>query len=359
MTGEGMTAPIGKPKVYATAAASVSDAQASVVALWREGFAHFHMPEAKFDWFYRRNPQGTPLVMFLRHGDHAQPVGVAAAGPRRMRLGDEIVTAGQMVDFVVLAQHRTFFPAISLQRELTRCALRSYGLLYGMPNPNSLAVFRRIGYKPVCEMVRRVRVLRAAAYLSRILPAWLANTLGPVVDQLRLGIVELRNKASGDFSMAWRDRPDARFDDLWARCAIPGVLMGTRDNAFLTWRFVDCHPRRTHRFFTLHSAGDDRPVAYAACEAVEQALHVRDFLVDPAVPAAWPRLWLALVGEAFRQGYATLSVDFGGSEEVHRRHEALGFRVRERRPVYASAPAPWAERFRDCSCYFTDADEDD
>lgn len=348
----------GAPKGYVTAAANLESDGAAVVDLWQRGFARFHQPKAKLEWFYGRNPQGDPVVMLLRQADGTEPVGVASAVPRRMRLGERTVSAAQMVDFVVLAEHRSFFPALALQREVRRHALGRYELLYGTPNKESLAVFRKAGYAQAFEMVRRARVLRSTPYLSRMLPAGLARLFGPVVDRgLRLAAV-LRFGSSRRFASGWCDRPDARFDGLWARCAAKRVLMGVRDREYLAWRFADC-PRRRFRFFVVTQAGDGRLLAYAACEAEERALHVRDFLVDPELPDAWRGFWGALVADASRQGFATLSVDFGGSDEVQRRLESAGFVVRERRPVYATAPGWPSGELEGLAWHLTDADEDD
>lgn len=346
------------PRGYEIAAAKLQDDGDAIVDLWRRGFARFHLPQAKLDWFYRLNPQGAPIVMLLRSREGAEPVGAASAVPRQMRLGGRAVMAAQMVDFVVLEQHRSFFPALALQRELRQSALRKFEVLYGMPNSESRGVFRNSGYRPVLEMVRRARVLRSADYLSRVLPAWIARALGPMIDQGRRLAVTLSLQAGGDFASGWCDRPDVRFDGLWARCEALRVLMGTRDRAYLAWRFAEC-PRRSFRFFVVTHAGDGRLVAYAACEAENRALHVRDFLVDPELPGAWRRLWLALIADAFRQGYATLSVDYGGSDAVHRRLESAGFLARERRPVYAAASGSWAGELEGLSWHLTNADEDD
>jgi hypothetical protein len=172
-----------------------------------------------------------------------------------------------------------------------------------------------------------------------------------------LGAVALRRLVNSGFRAHWLTQPDARFDDLWRRCATPDVLMGVRDAAFLTWRFVDC-PLRSHTFFTLVSTDDQRLVAYAVCEAREEVVHVRDFLVDPNTPGAWVRLWLDLSLETFRQGYKSLSLEFLGGEHLRRRLDAAGMIAREKRPLYAFALARWEGAMQDRNWYLTSADED-
>lgn len=351
--------PAGGDRGYAIASASVADDGAKILALWRGGLSHGGMPEAKFDWFYRRGPEGLPDVFFLLHGSQHEAVGVAAIGRRRMQFGTETLITGEMVDFVVQPEHRTLFPAMMLQRAMNRHAqeLQTHAILYGLPNPKSLPVFSRVGYRCVGQMVRRVRVLRLEEYLSRHLPGWISSAVGAIVDRARLGAVALRRLVKGGFRSQWLARPDARFDELWRRRAAPDVLIGVRDAAFLTWRFADC-PLRSYKFFALFSTRDERLAAYAVCETRERVLHVRDFLVEPESPGAWARLWLDLSLETFRQGYKSLSLEFLGNERLQRALGDAGMTVRDTRPLYASPAARWEGMMHDRHWYLTCADED-
>lgn len=352
-------APSGGARDYAVVSASVVDESAKILALWRAGLTHSGMPEAKFDWFYRRNPEGTPEVFFLLHGNRQEAVGVAAIGRRRVRFGTETLMAGEMVDFVVQPDHRTLFPAMILQREMHRRVreLETYAILYGLPNSKSAPVFSRVGYQCVGQMVRRVRVLRLEEYLSRHMPRWISFAVGVVVDRARLGAVALRRLVNSGYRSRWLTQPDARFDDLWRRCAAPDVLMGVRDAAFLTWRFVQC-PLRSYEFFALFSTTDQRLVAYAVCEAQERVLHVRDFLVEPDTLGAWTRLWTDLSIATFRQGYRSLSLEFLGGEKLQRELGRAGMIARDKRPLYVSSATCWEDLMRERDWYLTCADED-
>lgn len=328
-----------------------------LLALWGTGLSHRDRPRAKLAWYYRSNPEGPPLVVTLRHGDPATFVGVAAAGPRRLVHGARTYRAGAMVDFVVLPEHRTLFPAMLLQKAICREALATHDLLFGLPNRKSVAAILRVGYRLLGPRTRRVRVLRSAPYLSRLLPPSLAAVAGPVLDWFRMGTARLRRLAAPGFRGEWLDRPDARFDDLWSRARDPGVLTGVRDAAFLAWRFVDC-PLRRHRFFALASPTDGRLAAYAVCETQQHVMQVRDFLVDPAWAGAWSRLWADLSCEAHDRGCASVAVDFLGPEATQSRLAAAGFLDRGEQPVYAVLPEEVATFASPERWYLTDADDD-
>jgi hypothetical protein len=326
---------------YTAVVSNIDTDRDKILALWKRGLTHAGMPEEKFDWFYRRNPAGLPVTYFLCCDDQVDPVGVAAVSMRMLRIGSQTISSGELVDFVALPEHRTLFPALFLQKEIRRLALevnKSHALLYGLPNPKSLAVVKRVGYRLVGQMVRRARILRSSGYLSRRAPAWISQLIGPTIDRLRLGTLVLRGLAHHSLKTQWQPLPDSRFDNLWQRIAAQdktgNVLIGVRDRAFLMWRFTEC-PLRKYEFFTLASA-DNQLVAYAACAAEGEILHVHDFLVDPASPSAHKAIWAALSRSAFHRGYSNISVEFLGPELIQNELEAAGMMKRQERPLYAT-----------------------
>lgn len=373
-------------QLYTTVVADIEHDREKILTLWHRGLTHSGMPEAKFDWYYRKNCGGPPQIFFLRHESEQESVGVAAVGRREMRIGTQTITGGELVDFVAAPEHRTLFPALFLQNEIRRLTLKTqlmtplkmelkaensemsigvvHDILYGLPNPKSLAVVKRAGYQLVGQLVRRARILRLAGYLSRHAPLSISQLVGPLLDRVRMGILALRAISTRGFRLGWLDRPDSRFDDLWQRVAAQGavenVLMGVRDSAYLTWRFTDC-PLRVYRFFTLFTSVDDRLIAYAVCAADGEALHVHDFLVDPAAHGADRTLWIALSREAYRRGHSTLSVEFLGAESIQQSLEAIGLVRRQQRPLYATVAATIHNRtalLQESNWYLTSADED-
>ena len=341
-------------EAYAIVAADPRADREAILRLWRSGLTQNDRPEAKFDWYYLRNPEGAPLVFLLRSVSAQECVGVASVGPLRMRRGAQPLAGGALVDLVVLPEHRGFFPALFLQKEMRREALARHALIYGMPNPKSEAVVRRAGYQRVGEVVRRVRVLRSATYLSRYVPRVLATAAAAVVDRARMAWA-IRSLRAGPYSLRPAAGPDARFDALWESAAMPGVTTGVRDARFLAWRFVDC-PFGPFEFFTLETEGSAAIAGYAVVQARGETLHVLDFLVDPAHASAGRVLWMGLARLAWNRGMASLSVVFLGPGQVAAGMEAAGLVAREQRWLYAAASDERA--LEGAGWYFTAADED-
>ncbi|MEP7154311.1 MAG: hypothetical protein ABI905_00960 [Betaproteobacteria bacterium] len=342
---------------YSTTVGDAAADAEKILALWRTGLDHNGMPKAKLDWYYLNNPEGVPLTVFLHHTADSEAVGVAAAGRRQMRLGGKEVSAGELVDFVTVPDHRTFFPAISLQQDLRRIAHTQHAVLFGFPNPKSLAIVKRIGYRCVGQVVRRVRVLRSSAYLEKYLPAGVARPAGALIDHLRVAAMAFRSFARPGSVCAWHPAPDSTFDELWNRSVDAAVLTGLRNAAFLKWRFVDT-PFESFRFFTAVSTADRRLLGYAVCSRDENVMRVDDFLVDPHAGPAGRKLWRDLSREAFREGCTTVAVEFMGTKAQERQLIASGFISREHRPIYASIDKDQASAPTETTCwYLTAADK--
>lgn len=340
---------------YSVEAAKLPLDRQAILDCWTRGLAHSD-PGSKFDWYYRRAPEASPKVFFLQHASQEDAAGVAAVWVRWMHCGDMPVSAGIMIDFVVVPEHRTFYPALFLQREVRRLTADTQPLLFGLPNRQSEAILRRVGYKLVGPMKRRVRVLRTADYLARYLPGWLSRVVGPVIDRIRIGMLAVKCRLKSDFRGQWQARADARFDELWKCASLPETLMGVRDSEFLNWRFGD-NPLGKYDFFAVCSKSG-RLVAYAVCEAKKKSLNVQDFLVAPGVKAVWSSLWMLLACEAYDRGYASLSTQFLGADAIHLQLDKAGLVTREERPFYASASHGWASKLEPRHWYVTAADED-
>lgn len=332
---------------YSTVLADLHHERETILTLWRAGLTHSGVSDEKFSWYYESNPAGMPDVYFLNHAESLKPVGTSSIGVRPMRFGNTMLQAGALVDFVTLTEHRTLFPALYLQKQILKNGLANHALLYGLPNPHSHAVVKRAGYKLVGQMIRHVRVLRSASYLARYIPHYMprfvghfvSHFIGSIIDQARRASLWISNrsaKGAKGFSSQWLPAPDARFDDLWQRAVVDDVLMGSRNLAFLQWRFVAC-PYGPYQFFVLASDDGKSIAGYAICQHDSDTLHVRDFLVDAKAVNSHASLWSALSVSAYEKGYARISVQFLGAESFHRELDAAGYSQRDERPLYAAA----------------------
>jgi hypothetical protein len=327
---------------------------ATMLALWRQGLSHQGAPQARLDWFYRAHPCGAPRVFILEQDE--LPIGTATLARRAVVHAGRDASAGVLVDFVLHADQRTLFPALALQRAVRETALADLAVVFGFPNRRSLAVVKRAGYRHVLDLERRVRVVRSARYLERLLPAWLARPLAWLADHARHLVARMQLALPAGWQARWLDAPDARFDSLWQRCRSAAGLIGVRDRAFLDWRFARA-PGLAARFLCL-DAEDGELLAYAVCIVDAEGLDVLDFLATPAAPRALSALMGALEAEVWRLGKASIALRWGGTAHVGRALAAAGFVIRDCQPVTVSGPVDEEDWRTAGNWYLTGADLD-
>ena len=364
--------PWAEPEAYRVEPADLDADAHGIIALWSSNLGHAERRQGKFEWFYRGNPAGRPMVLLLRHAQSEVPVGTVGIGLRAMRCGTAFLSAGLMGDFAVNAQHRTLFPALTLQRAVLERGLASHPVLYGFPNAKSLPVVKRAGFAIMGHLGRYVGVLRTSDHLPSALPTALRRFVGGALDAIlhaaRLIGPSLLDRDKHDAQ--WLSQPDDRFDALWAEQAADRTIIGTRDRAFLHWRFVQ-KPSRHYRLFTLtarvpQGGAGPHPSAdalrgYAVCEPVGETLYVRDFLVAPLWQRNLARLFRALMREAARQGYARISMECLGPDTVLDALSMAGLRLRDAssQPVLLATTPEGAACLAGKDWYLTNADADE
>lgn len=310
-----------------------------VLGIWHDNLGLPERHAAKYDWFYLGSPYGMPLLTLLRHEPSGTWIGTCAAGPRRMLWQGREIRAGVLVDMAVAAQHRTLGPALMMQFALIAAARQRFELIYGFPNPKSLAVAKRLDYAVINALVRYVRVLRHRHYLQRKMPRWLAALPGWLLDLPEV----LRRVLSRVPQASWSDRADARMDAAWRDCSQGAGPVTVRDAAFLRWRFETFRPVQTRYLVVAAQVESAPPLAWFTCQIEDGMLHVRDFWSAPGAGQLPRPALIALLRAAYRIGCHAVSIEYAGLPGALATLHACGFRERGQRPVivrWNASPAP-------------------
>lgn len=331
----------------------------AVLAVWRGNLGQDARMAAKYDWFYLGAPAGEPVLQLLMHAGADAPVGACSAGRRRMLRDGREITAGVLVDLAVMPEHRSLGPALMLQQGLFAAGRRTLDALYGFPNPKAAPVFKRIGYRPLGEMVRYARVVRHAAYVRRRAPrtpAFAASLTGALIDAGLALRDAIRVWGGGALRAQWHDRaPD--IDALWQASPKPAALTAVRDAAYLRWRF-DAAPSDAalppFRHLVLRDARGD--AAWFATRADAHTLHVHDAWTRDGGATPSPAIVRALLRAARRAGFAAVSIELATSDARLQPWRALGFEARGRRPVFGT---DFADAPGEIELHLTSADEDE
>src|SRR5262245_27702778 len=142
---------------------------------------------ARFDWMYRRNPHGLGRMWVATDAGDGSMAGVAGAFPRRVYVAGKVVLAWVLGDFCVSDRHRSIGPALSLQRAcLAAASAGTIPFCYDFPSTGMIAVYRRMGIRPLGQMVRLRRILRVDGPVGRLVraPAVLTRTVGSLANVL-------------------------------------------------------------------------------------------------------------------------------------------------------------------------------
>lgn len=344
--------PAGAQPAYGVAAGAVDADREVALSVWRGNLGQDARMAAKYAWFYQDGAAGAPLLLKLRHLASGAWVGIASAGPRRMRWQGREVEAGVLVDLAVDAGHRSLGPALQLQQAMMAHGRERFALLYGFPNPKAVALCRHVGYAPLGELVRHARPLRLGRYLAGRLPSLLAVPaawLADAADYLRLRCT--RTGLRG----AWSDRVDPEMDALWQASGPGPGPVAVRDGAFLAWRFDRCPLARTRYLLARDRRGALQ--AWFACQADEGSLHVRDFWSRRGAAGPSAAEITMLLRAARAAGHASVSVEFMGPDAALAGWRACGFRARGKRPVIGIAASGDAGDL--AGLWLTSADEDE
>ncbi len=325
-----------------------------LLRLWREALydpAIAAIAEARWPWYYDENPAGRPAT-WLGTTDEGEIVGCGSIYPRVVHLGDRRIVAGVLSDFAVSKAHRIAGCAIAVQRAIVAGGHDAgFAFLFAYPNPGSLAIVKRVGYRVIGETRSFSKPLRTGNRLkgeieARVKTPWLLRALA-------LPGVEAAAELFADLGLAAVDaarlapqlastrgeliaRADARFDALWAR-AKKDSLVGEKTSAYLNWRYTG-FKTEDYRFFVLVDRKTGDALGYVVFRIDANKAIVVDVLVGPE-DGALEALMLHFALTMRLERRESIFLSYLGDASFGRRLEAIQFFARpHERPVIVYTP---------------------
>jgi hypothetical protein len=333
----------------------------AVVAVWTRNLqSHDEATHRrKFEWYYEQNPIGPGRFWVLEREPGGPVVGVAGLGLRRLCMGEQTLKAGLASDFAVDKEHRSLRPAMMLARTVAGSIEDGLDLIYGLPNSQSVGVFKRIGYDTGATLRRYVKVLRVERFLrSRVKQQLVRKGLAGVIDPA-LGAVSRET---------WRPRRgrllrevqsfDRRFDELWGRATLGRQVAMERQSSFLEWRYRQC-PLNAYTILALTAPGGDDLLGYAVCvQRDDQQVVVVDLFNGPC-EGAREDLLAGVVRWARGRGAASVACSLHGLSDLGEMLRRYGFRLRGPEAPIAVLTRAGGPRLADLrDWHFLLADED-
>jgi len=333
-------------RAYTVCALDFEKNKQDVLNVWRN--SGFGIPESKYSWMYEGNPHGRAIGrLVLDKNDEV--VGMAALFPRGLRIdGNSQAAAAIVGDFVIAREHRSLGPALMLQKALIESQKKHHvGLVYGFPNQQAEAVLQKAGYRFIGNTIRLTRPLRSHYYLSRKISAGrLSKVLAGIVDPiLHWTAKEIRYKTNSRLKSERLVDFDERFNDFWARCAFPGLIVGERNSAYLRWRYTHC----LHKNYRIDAVTDGLTrdiLGYVVWYAAGSSVYIAELWEDGK-----EGVMDCLLSEFLRfQGQHdvdSISISYLGGQALTEKLKQYGFAIRgaeKKMFVLADPTAPWFAR---------------
>jgi|HubBroStandDraft_6_1064221.scaffolds.fasta_scaffold95078_2 GNAT superfamily N-acetyltransferase len=285
----------------------------------------------RFDWLYLENPHGRARAWVAIENSSGRGLGVAAAFPRRLLVGDTVRLGYVLGDFCVDPQHRSLGLALQLQRaSLEQIVSEPLAIAYDFPSDRMMAIYRRMKVSPTDQIVRWAKPLRADRKIDSLLrsPELARAVAAPLNVMLK-----------------WRDFSSFR-NSGWTIVVHEGICkeefttlahsVGSRfgscierSAAYLNWRYLQ-HPLVHYEILTARQAGELR--GYVVFSHTGKDAKIVD-LFGFSDTAMWTSLVARVVALLRERGVVTLSMPALASSPWAGLLMGWGFRPRESAPL--------------------------
>ena len=210
----------------------------------------------RYDWLYRKNPDGQAQLWILTDADKSTIIGSAGIVPRRMHVRGQEKLGAILVDFWIHPEYRSLGPALQLQRAcLAGIDAGPYALYYDFPERSMVAVYRRLGVESSQAVVRMTKLLSLEKKLGKIgrVPIFGRSLIAGANGIIRLLDIGKRSRSE----CVIREQKEACGEDftVLAQSASAGYgVCVARTAGYLNWRFRS-HFHNRYEMLTAHRDG--------------------------------------------------------------------------------------------------------
>lgn len=270
-------------------------------------------PDARYDWLYRKNPQGSAhtWVATPRGGDEI--VGFTSIFARDVAVAGEMIPGGVGFDAYVLPDHRGRGLATDLHAASRQAMARRevpFHFMFGPPVAKNLRALVRAGSRVVGSL-RYLNLPLSARGVLGMLRLDESTAVG-VIERLRLLDAALDatrrflGGVRGDVRVQPVFRPTEAFDEVFEDIAGRIPVVGRRDAAYLNWRYRQ-NPVCEQELVSIERKG--RLLGWAALESSPRGTLLVDYLL-PLDPQEGRIALGALIAYVAAQGSPRLTLRF-------------------------------------------------
>jgi hypothetical protein len=290
--------------------------------------------DLRFDWLYRNNPWGEALAWVATDGDSGTLVGMVAAFPRRVYVGDREEWSWVLGDFCISDSYRSLGPALQLQRGcLAEVDSAGIAFWYDFPSMQMMAIYKRLGISRFGRMIRLAKPLRVDRKIEKVVksPA-LARGLSAAGNMaLRIYEGKFRNKEELTVS-SHRGSCGQEFSALSEQVGGRYGACLQRSAEYLNWRYL-ASPACKYELLTARHHGTLVAYLVYTCQGDDATLVDLFGAEDPEILSSLVKGLTAVLQE---RGVMTVHAPVFESHPWIVLLQRFGFRVREESPVVLS-----------------------
>ena len=287
-----------------------------LVTLWKAYIQRYF--DGRFEWLYNDNPAGiTKTVLAISAGED-EIVGCSSIAPHPLFINGKKISAGIAIDFLVHENHRTYGPALKLQRtNFSKDNALDFKIILAFPNKAAKGPILRAGCKELGESRSFTKILKTGDKLVRYLkfPA-IAKPFGFLLDKILslLDCLKIIGR-SANWHAEIVNTFDERFDAFW-NSVQRDFILADRSAACLNWRYAG-NRNVGYQVFCLNNRKTKALNGYVVYFEKGNVVYLEDmFAMDGK--RAWIDLLCIFSIQMRQKGAAAICVSYFGSEFLKR-----------------------------------------
>ena len=290
--------------------------------------------EERFDWLYLQGPHGPAFAWIASDSASGEPIGAAAAFPRKVYCNGQEKLGFVLGDFCMNEDFRSLGPSLQLQRACVAAALQNpFEFFYDFPSIGMMAVYKRLGFVQTATLVRWVRLLRMETKVQPLVRSKTIAKVASIVANAVLAQTGWRGDESSCELELLRGSCVEEFTQFDDHVRTRDGVHTVRSASYLNWRYL--HPAAPlHQILTARRQGVlVGYVVYASAGDEGQIVDLNS-LDEPSIIA---RLLAGAVQNLSASGISAVNLYAGDVHPWGIILQRAGFRKRENSPIVAGS----------------------
>jgi len=235
--------------------------------------------EVYFDWRYLGRPIKLEPIIVWAHNRKGKAVGALSLIPHSYSVYDREYPIGLLGDISVAKEWRGKGVAKGMYRFLS--GLNEVKRLKGcivIPNEEAARSLEKSGWFYITHIERYVKIMNIEPKIGRWIKTWWIRRVisCPINVLLRAFPLSIQFRKATRYHGVILEKLDERFDTLWNSMNKGNVIIGLRNKAYLTWRYLN-HPNVRYKIFILEDTYGAL-FGYLIFHQEEKIIHIDDLL---------------------------------------------------------------------------------